>query len=76
MSWVSLVISLVQAIPSFIKFVQFLSDLMRDDPKEVKKEYKQEAQGIFKRWREHRDTAKSAVELRDVFAKLTNRKGI
>ncbi len=63
MGWFAIIMAIVQAIPTIIKLIEMLRDLMKNRSKEEKKIVGARLKGILARWRENRDSKQAAAEV-------------
>ena len=59
----AIIMAIIQAIPSVIKLVQMIRDLLKNRTKEERAMRRVQLKGILARWREHRDSKETAREL-------------
>lgn len=68
MIWVSLILGIIQAIPSILKIIQEIVDLIHGHPAQAFHEHA--FLGILAAWRDHRDPVKLEADLQAIHARL------
>ena len=63
MGWVAIIAAIIQAIPTVIKLIEMLRDLMKDRTVAERRVVSGELRGVMKRWRSHRDSKRAADEI-------------
>lgn len=75
MGWLAILLAIVQAIPTIIKLVQMIRDLLKDRSNEEKRLVAGELRGILARWRANRNTLQAADDLEGILSRLKRLKG-
>ncbi len=70
MGWLTIILAIIQAIPSILKLIQMIRDLLKGQPKEVRAAAAHELGDMLTRWRQHRNSDRTAGEVEGLLSRL------
>lgn len=68
MIWISLILGIIQAIPSILNLLKMITDKLHGHPLQATHEHT--FLGILQAWADHKDPAKLEADLQGLHAKL------
>lgn len=70
MIWISIILGIIQAIPSIIKLIQMIMEAIRNKKPEERVALEHEFHGILAHWHHKRDHGETETALKDFATKL------